>query len=165
MHVISAALATAALVARPSAVGSRPTLTGFSMRTPVCTMYSIENPIEVGQRLPDVEVELVDVSGNEGAGAVASTRSIGEVLGSGKSVLLGMPGAYTPTCNDVHLPGFYRSAADLNGLGIDRIALITTNDRFVNAQWQRSMDQCQGVPEGQGPVTMLSDARGDLAES
>jgi peroxiredoxin len=127
-------------------------------------VYSIENPIQVGQKIPDVEVEVVDLYNAEPANSVAETKSIGEVLGRGRSVLLGMPGAYTPTCNDVHLPGFYQNAAALKRLGVDRIALVTTNDRFVNAQWQRSMDQCQGVPEGEGPVTMLSDARGDLAE-
>lgn len=87
------------------------------------------------------------------------------MLGGGKSILLGMPGAYTPTCNDVHLPGYYKLAPELKDLGIDTIALVTTNDRFVNAKWQEDMEKCMGIPEGSGPVVMLSDARGDLAES
>jgi len=76
-----------------------------------------------------------------------------------------MPGAFTPTCNDIHLPGFYQKAAAMKAAGVGCIALVTTNDRFVNAEWQRSMELCQGVPEGQSPIVMLSDARGDLAES
>ena len=112
---------------------------------------------QVGQQIPDVEVELATVDGG-----FASVKS---VLGSGKSILLGMPGAYTPTCNDVHLPGYYRAAAEMRSLGVDNIALVTTNDRFVNAKWQEDMEACMGVPQGEGPVLMLSDARGDLAES
>ena len=50
-------------------------------------------------------------------------------------------------------------------MGINTIALVTTNDRFVNAQWQKSMEECMGIPEGSAPVVMLSDARGDLSEA
>jgi len=128
-------------------------------------MYSVDEPIEVGQALPAVEVEVMDNFDSVGAGALGTTKPIKEVLGSGTSILLGMPGAFTPTCNDVHLPGFYSAAPELKRLGVGTIALVTTNDRFVNAQWQRSMEECMGVPEGKAPVTMLSDARGDLAES
>ena len=100
-----------------------------------------------------------------GAGQVGETKPILSVLGTGTSILLGMPGAYTPTCTDIHLPGFYQAYSDFRRLGVSKIALITTNDRFVNAEWQKSMEQCQGVPEGESPIVMLSDARGDLAEA
>ena len=136
-----------------------------SRAMPVVTMmaYSVESPIGVGGRLPEVTVE---VGGNlEAAASLGATKSINQVLGSGKSILLGMPGAFTPTCNDIHLPGYYKNAAEFKDLGIDTIALVTTNDRFVNAQWQKSMEECMGVPEGKSPVVMVSDARGDLAES
>ena len=92
---------------------------------------------------------------------MSTMTPITQVLGSGKAILLGMPGAFTPTCNDVHLPGYYSAAEDFAKLGVSNIALITTNDRFVNAQWQSSMEECMGVPAGQAPVVMLSDARGD----
>lgn len=128
---------------------------------PAMLGYSVDQPIDVGQPLPNVEVETMEDNGR----GLGEMKPISEVLGSGKAILLGMPGAFTPTCNDVHLPGFYKAAPDLKAMGVDKIALVTTNDRFVNAQWQKSMCECMGVAEGQAPVVMLSDARGDLAES
>ena len=50
---------------------------------------------------------------------------ISEVLGPGKSVLLGMPGAFTPTCNDRHLPGYYKQADKFKALGVDTVAVVT----------------------------------------
>jgi hypothetical protein len=51
-----------------------------------------------------------DFDAPRAGGTLGTTKSIFSVLGPGKSILLGMPGAYTPTCNDVHLPGFYSLA-------------------------------------------------------
>ena len=61
---------------------------------------------------------------------------------SGKSVLIGMPGAFTPTCNDVHLPGYIRSAPHFRKLGVDSVAVVTTNDRFIMTAWKRAMRKC-----------------------
>jgi peroxiredoxin len=127
--------------------------------------YSVDEPIDVGQTVPNIEVEMITNYASAGAGQVGETKPILSVLGTGTSILLGMPGAYTPTCTDIHLPGFYQAYSDFRRLGVSKIALITTNDRFVNAEWQKSMEQCQGVPEGESPIVMLSDARGDLAEA
>ena len=75
------------------------------------------------------------------------------------------PGAFTPTCNDKHLPGYYNQAATLKGLGVSKVAVCTMNDRFVNAKWQADMEECTGAGGGESPVMLLSDPRGDLAES
>lgn len=145
---------------------SRPALRGgiatSGRATSAVMKFSVEEPIGVGNRIPDVEVE---VGGSVEAAGMSTMTPITQVLGSGKAILLGMPGAFTPTCNDIHLPGFYKNAAELKALGVETIALVTTNDKFVNAQWQKSMEECMGVPAGQAPVVMLSDARGDLSEA
>lgn len=155
-----AALRSAAPALRPAAVSARRAASGS------IAMYSVEEPIQVGQRIPDIEVETMDdFDAPRAGGTLGTTKSIFSVLGPGKSILLGMPGAYTPTCNDVHLPGFYSLAPELKEKGVSTIALVTVNDRFVNAMWQKSMEECMNVPAGQAPVVMLSDARGDLAES
>lgn len=74
------------------------------------------------------------------------------------------PGAFTPTCNDLHLPGYYTQADTLKDLGVSKVAVCTMNDRFVNAKWQADMEECTGAGED-SPVMLLSDPRGDLAES
>ena len=41
-----------------------------------------------------------------------------EVLGSGKVVLFAVPGAFTPGCSNVHLPGFIERGAELKTKGV-----------------------------------------------
>ncbi len=82
----------------------------------------------------------------------------GEVLGSGKVVLFAVPGAFTPTCSDFHLPGFVRRAEDLKAKGVDTIACISVNDPFVMGAWGR--DQSVG-----SNVLMLADGNGAFTEA
>jgi peroxiredoxin len=99
--------------------------------------------IAVGDRIPDVKVQVV---GPEGP-APAET---GELLGHGKVVLFGVPGAFTPTCSDFHLPGFVTRAEDLQAKGVDRIVCVAVNDVFVMKAWGEARD----VGE---KVTMVAD--------
>ena len=66
--------------------------------------------IAVGDRIPDVKVFTF---GDKGPESVTSA----EVLGHGTVVLFGVPGAFTPTCSDHHLPGFVLRADDLRAKG------------------------------------------------
>jgi peroxiredoxin len=84
--------------------------------------------IAVGDKIPDVKVQ---VPGPEGPAPVQT----GELLGRGKVVLFGLPGAFTPTCSDHHLPGFVLRADDLLAKGVDRIACVSVNDAFVMKAW------------------------------
>jgi glutaredoxin/glutathione-dependent peroxiredoxin len=104
--------------------------------------------IKVGDSIPDVK--LMTMTG-EGPKPVQSS----EVLGSGKVVLFAVPGAFTPTCSDYHLPGFVLRADDLKGKGVDTIACLAVNDPFVMGAWGEAQDV-------DGKVTMLSDGNGDF---
>ena len=84
--------------------------------------------IAVGDKIPDVTVQ---VSGPDGPQPLQT----GDVLGHGKVVLFGVPGAFTPTCNDYHLPGFVLRAEDLQAKGVDKIACVSVNDAFVMKAW------------------------------
>ena len=84
--------------------------------------------IAVGEKIPDVTVQ---VPGPEGP----QPTKTGELLGTGKVVLFGLPGAFTPTCNDYHLPGFVLRADDLQAKGVDKIACVSVNDAFVMKAW------------------------------
>ena len=80
----------------------------------------------------------------------------GDLLGSGKVVLIAVPGAFTPTCSDHHLPGFVLRADDLVAKGVDTVACVSVNDAFVMGAW----GQAQGAG---GKVVMLADGNGEFA--
>ncbi|HTW98508.1 MAG TPA: peroxiredoxin [Acidimicrobiales bacterium] len=107
--------------------------------------------IAVGEKLPDVELRTMT---SEGPKAVRSS----EVLGKGKVVLFGVPGAFTPTCSDYHLPGYVLRAEDLRAKGVETIACVSVNDAFVMGAWGES----RGVGDS---VLMLADGNGELAKA
>ena len=84
--------------------------------------------IAVGDKIPDVKVQ---VPGPDGP----TPAQTAELLGHGKVVLFGLPGAFTPTCSDYHLPGFVLRADDLLAKGVDQIACVSVNDAFVMKAW------------------------------
>jgi peroxiredoxin len=84
--------------------------------------------IAVGDKIPDVKVQMPGPNGPEPV-------DTGEVLGKGTVVLFGLPGAFTPTCSDHHLPGFVLRAADLRAKGVDKIVCVSVNDAFVMKAW------------------------------
>jgi peroxiredoxin len=84
--------------------------------------------IAVGDKIPDVTVQVPGPGGPQPA-------QTGELLGHGTVVLFGLPGAFTPTCNDHHLPGFVLRAEDLQAKGVDKIVCVAVNDAFVMRAW------------------------------
>jgi glutaredoxin/glutathione-dependent peroxiredoxin len=107
--------------------------------------------IAVGDPIPDVEVQTMTDAGPK------QVRTA-EVLGKGKVVLFAVPGAFTPTCSDYHLPGFVLRAEDLKAKGVDAIACIAVNDPFVMGAWGRQ----QNVGSS---VLMLADGNGTFTNS
>ncbi len=73
-------------------------------------------------------------------------------------MLFGVPGAFTPTCSDHHLPGFVLRAEELRAKGADKVVCVSVNDPFVMAAW--GQDQKVG-----DTVVMLADGNGELAEA
>jgi peroxiredoxin len=107
--------------------------------------------IAVGDRIPDVEVQTMTDEGPK-------KLRTGDVLGKGKVVLFAVPGAFTPTCSDHHLPGFVQRAEDLKAKGVDTIACISVNDAFVMGAWGR--DRNVG-----SSVLMLADGNGAFTDA
>jgi peroxiredoxin len=105
--------------------------------------------ISVGDTIPDATLRTMTA---DGPTAVQST----EVLGKGKVVLFAVPGAFTPTCSDHHLPGFVLRAEDILAKGVDKIACVAVNDVFVMGAWGQ-------VQDAEDKVLMLSDGNGEFA--
>ena len=107
--------------------------------------------IVIGDRIPDVELRRM-------AGKSPEAVRSGDILGKGKVVLFAVPGAFTPTCSDYHLPGFVHRADDLLAKGVDTVACISVNDPFVMGAWGR--DQKVG-----DKVIMLADGNGEFTRA
>ncbi|WP_426287692.1 peroxiredoxin [Luteibacter sp. E-22] len=105
--------------------------------------------ISVGERLPEATLAIFE----DGIKTVSST----EVLGVGKVVLFAVPGAFTPTCSNKHLPGFVQHMEDFRERGV-KVACMSVNDAFVMHAWGES----QGVPED---LLMLADGNATFAKA
>jgi peroxiredoxin len=107
--------------------------------------------IAVGDKIPDIQVMT---TGPDGPTHVQT----GEVLGSGKVVLFAVPGAFTPTCSDYHLPSYVIRRDELKAKGVDTVACISVNDPFVMDAWGK--DQKVG-----DAVVMLADGNGEFTRA
>ncbi len=82
-----------------------------------------------------------------------------EELFKGKTVVLfSVPGAFTPTCDAKHLPGFVQLADQIRAKGVDLIACMAVNDVFVMNAWGKA----SGVGD---KVMMLADGNGEYAKA
>eukprot|EP01117_Protostelium_nocturnum_P008455 TRINITY_DN3025_c0_g1_i1.p1 TRINITY_DN3025_c0_g1~~TRINITY_DN3025_c0_g1_i1.p1 ORF type:complete len:169 (+),score=46.13 TRINITY_DN3025_c0_g1_i1:330-836(+) len=65
-------------------------------------------------------------------------------------VVFGVPGAFTPTCHQQHLPGFVEKYREILDKNVDEIVMICANDPWVNDAWRRET-------KATGKVTLLCD--------
>lgn len=63
------------------------------------------------------------------------------------------------------MPGYLSSASQFRSLGIDKIVVMTTNDRHVNEAWGTTYGLDSVEPGVQTPITIVSDGDGDLAKA
>ena len=106
-------------------------------------------PIQPGDRIPEVTLKHIDDG--------VQTLDTATLFDGKKMVLFAVPGAFTPTCSEKHLPGFVQHFDDFRARGVE-VACMAVNDPFVMQAW----GQDQHVPEG---LLMLSDGNGDFAKA
>ncbi|MEO6984596.1 MAG: peroxiredoxin [Paralcaligenes sp.] len=106
--------------------------------------------IKVGDRVPDAT--LTEFIETETAGCKLGPNSFKVAdLTKGKTIALCVvPGAFTPTCSNKHLPGFLELSDKLKAKGVDEVWCVSVNDPFVMGAWGRE----QGA---NGRVRMLAD--------
>ena len=99
--------------------------------------------LKIKDQIPDIEIfHLLD--------GEPQTSKIRDILGNGKVILFGLPGAFTSTCSKLHLPGYVANADKIKAKGIDNIFCLSVNDPFVMNAWG-------DVNNAAGKITMLSD--------
>ena len=107
--------------------------------------------IKAGDKIPDGKLKVMGADGPTNADA-------GELLGKGRVILFSVPGAFTPTCDAKHLPGFIEKAGALRGKGVARIVCLAVNDVFVMGAWGKSA----GAGDA---VVMAADGNGDYTRA
>ena len=108
--------------------------------------------IKVGDQIP--EEHLVIMSEKDGPQGL----SLREYCKEKKIILIGVPGAFTPTCHRSHLPGYLENYDAIKSKGIDEILCFSTNDIFVNTAWIKSLG-------AEDKVLVLSDAKAEFAKA
>jgi peroxiredoxin len=107
--------------------------------------------IQAGNRIPEGKLKVM---GKDGPMNVTAA----ELLGQGRVVLFSVPGAFTPTCDAKHLPGFIQKAAALRARGVDKLVCLAVNDVFVMNAWGKSA----GVGEA---IVMAADGNGEYTQA
>ena len=107
--------------------------------------------IKVGDKVPQGTFKYLT---SEGPKEISSD----ELFGGKKVAFFAVPGAFTPTCSQRHLPGYVDKFDALKAKGVDTIACVSVNDAFVMGAGGK--DQ-----KTDGKVEMLADGSGDFTRA
>ena len=107
--------------------------------------------IKVGDRMPAGTFTLITKDGPQKVSAE-------EFFKGRKVVLFSVPGAFTPTCDAKHLPGFVEKAGDIKSKGVDAIACMAVNDAFVMKAWGKAQNT-------DGKVEMIADGNAEYTKA
>lgn len=107
--------------------------------------------IQIGEKIPTSHFSQMTAAGPK-------KISTDDFFKDKKIVLFAVPGAFTPTCSNQHLPGFIAKAAAFKAKGVDVVACISVNDIFVMQAWGKSA-------KASTDITMLADGNGDFSKA
>ncbi|HVY04357.1 MAG TPA: peroxiredoxin [Burkholderiales bacterium] len=109
--------------------------------------------IKVGDKLPAGTLWEFIEDETPGCTLGPNAFKVEDITKGKKIAILGLPGAFTPTCSAKHLPGFVKMADDFRKNKVDEIWCVSVNDAFVMGAWGRD----QGA---KGKVRMMADGSG-----
>ena len=102
----------------------------------------------MNNRIPQIEVPIIEKG-------IKSNVMLSEQLKDKKVIIFGVPGAFTPTCSEKHMPSFIKLHQQLISKGIDDIYCLSVNDKFVMHAWLSSYadgDKIIGIADGNGEI-------------
>ena len=108
--------------------------------------------LEIGRKLPNSSVLLVTESKIE-------TIDLMDKLVGRCVAIFGMPGAFTDTCTELHIPNILKYKQKLLDLGVEEIFVIVVNDIFVVRRWGYSFDAFN-----QG-ITLIADSSSEFTKA
>ncbi len=107
--------------------------------------------LKIGDPLPQVTFTVMTDDGPQ-------PRTTDDIFKGRRVALVGVPGAFTPTCSLNHVPGYIEKEAELRAKGVQLIAVTAVNDVFVMAAWAKTL----GVDDG---FVFLADGSGAFAKA
>ncbi len=107
--------------------------------------------ISVGDKIPSATLTTMTDEGPQPVNA-------DDFFAGRKVVMFAVPGAFTPTCHNQHLPGFVRNLDAIKAKGVDTIACLSVNDVFVMDAWAKAAGAT-------GAVTFLADGNADFTKA
>jgi len=109
-------------------------------------------PIKVGDKLPSATFRVMTAEGPN------KPKTTDEIFKGKKVALFAVPGAFTPTCSNLHVPSFLNNIAAFKAKGVDTVAVTAVNDAFVMKQWAEKTGS-------DGKIEFLADGNGDFAKA
>lgn len=102
--------------------------------------------IQKGQSIPNATLSELTPEGmvNHNTGALFANKKV---------VLFAVPGAFTPTCSEAHLPGYVVLADEIKATGVDLIACVSVNDAFVMQAWGEAQNTSEIMMLGDGDAS------------
>ena len=107
--------------------------------------------LTIGSRMPKLEIPTKTVDGLD----VINTETYFE---GKKIIVFSVPGAFTPTCSEKHLPGYVELFDDFKAAGVDAIACIAVNDAHVMLAWAEQQN-------ADGLIDLFADSRYKLSDA
>ena len=106
--------------------------------------------LKPGDRLPSVPVQRLTASGE------IEQIDLSVLTATGTTILVALPGAFTPPCSEAHVPGYLAAFDAFRAEGVDRIVILACNDFFVMRAWEKQFSTPEGilfVADGNGALT------------
>src|SRR3954466_7288383 len=114
--------------------------------------------IKVGDKLPPGTLWEFIEEETPGCSIGPNAFKVEDIVRGKRIAVLGLPGAFTPTCSAKHLPGFVRLADEFRRKKINEIWCLSVNDAFVMGAWGRE----QGA---KGKIRMMADGAGQYTKA
>lgn len=133
---------------------ARSALTRFAAvpRMPLMRCFS---SVQAGDKIPSA---LVSVVSHDGEGFQNDAVDIADYIQGKKVVIVGYPGAFTPTCMATHVPDFIAKAEAIKAAGADEILALAVNDPFVITAFAEKLG-------GKHLVNYIADGNGEFTKA